>query len=303
MNKKAWSLAGIVAILAVGIGVATVNHQQSANNNAKKETIVIGSKNFTESKVLMQIYADALKKKGYSVKLKANISSSVIYQAIKSKQIDLYPEYTGTIATSYLKKNAAGKSASAIAKIAKDGMAKENLATLSYAPGSDSQGLAIASSAAKKYNIYTISDLQKKANKVRFVSQGEFDKRADALPGLEKAYGKFNFKSHKVYDDSLKYRVLEKGDGDVTPAYTTEGQLASSKFTILKDNKHFWPPYNVVPLVRKSVLKKNPEIATVLNAVDKKLTTKALSKLNYQVDMQGRSYQKVASEWIAKNYR
>ena len=86
-------------------------------------------------------------------------------------------------------------------------MKKQGLTTLNYAPGNDAQGIAIRTSVAKKYGIKTISDLQKKANKIRFASQGEFDKREDGIPGLTKVYGKFNFKSHKVYDPSLKYQI------------------------------------------------------------------------------------------------
>lgn len=301
-KKKKWSLiAIIIVILAIIIGVVWL--KDNKNNSVKsKEPITIGSKNFTESKIVMQIWADALKKEGYNVKTKPNISSSVVYQAIKSRQVDLYPEYTGTIALAYLKAHIVGKTPKQIAKIAKDGVAKVNLTTLNFAPGSDAQGIAIKTSVAKKYGIKTISDLQKKANKIRFASQGEFDKREDGIPGLEKVYGKFNFKSKKVYDPSLKYKVLARGDGDITPASTTEGQLATKEFFALKDNKHFWPAYNLVPLVRDKTLKADPGIKNILNKIDAKLTTKELTLLNKKVDVDGKSYQAVAQEWVKNNY-
>lgn len=274
----------------------------NSKQTTKGATITIGSKNFSESKIVMQIWTDALKKDGYNVKTKPNISSSVVYQAIKSKQIDLYPEYTGTIAMTYLKGKIVGKSADAIANIARKGMKKQGLTTLNYAPGNDAQGIAIRTSVAKKYGIKTISDLQKKANKIRFASQGEFDKREDGIPGLTKVYGKFNFKSHKVYDPSLKYQILAKGEGDITPASTTEGQLATGKYFALTDNKHFWPAYNLVPLVRNQTLKDNPGIKKVLNKIDRKLTTTELQKFNKKVDVDGQSYQSVAKDWVDKNY-
>lgn len=226
----------------------------------------------------------------------------MVYQAIKAGQVDLYPEYTGTIAMSYLDKHIVGKNAAQIADIARNGMAKHELVTLAYAPGSDSQGIAIRSSVAKKDGIYTISDLQKKAKEIRYVSQGEFDKREDGLPGLSKVYGPFHFKSHKVYDMSLRYKILAKGEGDITPASTTEGQLATKKYLALKDNKHFWPAYNLVPLIRQQSLKQNPGVKKILNKIDKKLTTKELTLLNKKVDVDGQSYQKVAQEWVKKNY-
>lgn len=300
-NKKKWSIIGLIVII-----VAVVITAWPKGNNSKQTTkgtiITIGSKNFSESKIVMQIWTDALKKDGYNVKTKPNISSSVVYQAIKSKQNDLYPEYTGTIAMTYLKGKIVGKSADAIANIARKGMKKQGLTTLNYAPGNDAQGIAIRTSVAKKYGIKTISDLQKKANKIRFASQGEFDKREDGIPGLTKVYGKFNFKSHKVYDPSLKYQILAKGEGDITPASTTEGQLATGKYFALTDNKHFWPAYNLVPLVRNQTLKDNPGIKKILNKIDRKLTTTELQKLNKKVDVDGQSYQSVAKDWVDKNY-
>ena len=300
-NKKKWSIIGLIVII-VTVVIAAWPKGNNSKQTTKGATITIGSKNFSESKIVMQIWTDALKKDGYNVKTKPNISSSVVYQAIKSKQIDLYPEYTGTIAMTYLKGKIVGKSADAIANIARKGMKKQGLTTLNYAPGNDAQGIAIRTSVAKKYGIKTISDLQKKANKIRFASQGEFDKREDGIPGLTKVYGKFNFKSHKVYDPSLKYQILAKGEGDITPASTTEGQLATGKYFALTDNKHFWPAYNLVPLVRNQTLKDNPGIKKVLNKIDRKLTTTELQKLNKKVDVDGQSYQSVAKDWVDKNY-
>lgn len=300
-NKKKWSIIGLIVII-VAVVIAAWPKGNNSKQTTKGATITIGSKNFSESKIVMQIWTDALKKDGYNVKTKPNISSSVVYQAIKSKQIDLYPEYTGTIAMTYLKGKIVGKSADAIANIARKGMKKQGLTTLNYAPGNDAQGIAIRTSVAKKYGIKTISDLRKKANKIRFASQGEFDKREDGIPGLTKVYGKFNFKSHKVYDPSLKYQILAKGEGDITPASTTEGQLATGKYFALTDNKHFWPAYNLVPLVRNQTLKDNPGIKKVLNKIDRKLTTTELQKLNKKVDVDGQSYQSVAKDWVDKNY-
>ncbi|GAA3638172.1 glycine betaine ABC transporter substrate-binding protein [Lactobacillus hamsteri] len=299
-KKKIWSLINLIIIIIaiIGIVIWTKKNESSQSKNA----IVIGSKNFSESKIVMQIWTDALKKEGYSIETKPNISSSVVYQAIKTGQIDLYPEYTGTIASTYLNKNIIGKNADEVNDMASRGMLHKNLVTLNYAPGNDAQGIAIRTSIASKYEITTISDLQKNADKIRFVSQGEFDKREDGIPGLTKVYGKFNFKSHKVYDPSLKYQILDKDEGDITPASTTEGQLATEKYQVLKDNKKFWAAYNLVPLVREQTLKKNPKIRNILNKIDRKLTTSELQQLNKKVDVEGQSYQNVAQKWIDKNY-
>ena len=269
--------------------------------SASAKPIIVGSKSFSESKTVSEIYALALEHAGYKVVRKPNISNSVVYKAVKTGQIDVYPEYTGTIVEAYLKKNASGKSAPQIAKLAKDGVKKEGLVTFNYAPGDNRQGVGIRTSVAKKYNIKTLSDLQKKANKIRFVSQGEFDKRADALPGMNKKYGKYNFKSQKDYDDSLKYKIMSQGKGDAAPVSTTDGQLATNNFTLLKDNKNLWPPYNLVPLVNKKSAESHPKMEKALNKIDAKLTTKQLTNLNKKVDVDGQNYKTVAKNWYNAN--
>ena len=298
MRKWVRRLVATVAVTALG-ALALPTTGFAANS---KTPIIVGSKSFTESKVVSEIYALALKKAGYKVTRKQNISNSVVFKAVQTGQIDVYPEYTGTIVDAYLNQSTTNKNAKQIVAAAKEGVAKYKLTTLTPAPGNDSQGIAVTTKVAKKYGLYTISDLQKKANKIRFVSQGEFDQRADALPGMVKKYGKFDFKSSKDYDDSLKYKILSEGKGDAAPVSTTDGQLANgNKYTLLKDDKHLWPAYNLVPLVRNSTLKSHPKMAKTLNQVDKKLTTKTLTELNKKVDVDGQNYQTVAKNWFNKN--
>ena len=160
------------------------------------------------------------------------------------------------------------------------------------------RGLVIKTSKADELGIETISDLQKNASQLRFASQGEFDKREDGIAGLEKLYGKFDWKSHTVYDNSLKYQVLKNDEADVTPAYTTEGQLVNKdEFKVLVDDKQFWPPYNLAPVVKNEVLEKHPEVEDILNSLSKEFTTDTIVALNAQVDVEGKEYEIVAKEF------
>lgn len=270
-------------------------------SSASAASVVVGAKNFTESQVVSEIYALALEKEGFKVSRKQSISSSVIPTAIKKGQIDLYPEYTGTALLTILKGKMTTDPDQAYQKV-KAGLAKQGLTALPYAPGNDGQGIAIRASVAKKYGIRTISDLQRHAEKIRFASQGEFDKRTDGLAGLAKKYGDFKFKSNKVYDNALKYQILSQGKADATPAYTTEGQLASKKYVVLKDDKNFWPPYNLMPIVTTKVAKQDPKLVKTINQIDRKLTTKTLIKLNKQVDLDKHSYKSVAKKWYQANF-
>ena len=168
---------------------------------------------------------------------------------------------------------------------------------LDYSQANDGQGLVIRTDIAEKYGIKTISDLQKNASELRFASQGEFDQREDGMLGLEKLYGPFDWKSSKVYDGGLKYSVLENDEADAAPAYTTEGQLVKDEFTLLEDDKKLWPPYNLAPVVRETVLNTYPEIADILNKISATLDTKTVTKLNAEADVEKREYEEVAKEY------
>lgn len=291
MKLRKLITGGILALSLIALAAC-------GNSSSKTDTIKVGSKDFTESLIVSEIYADALEDNGYTVERVQNIASSVIPQSIETGEVDIYPEYTGTALLSIFNltlETDPDKVYDTIKKAYEDGGV---LTVLDYAQANDSAGIAVKTSVAKEYNIYTISDLQKNADKIRFASQGEFDEREDGIVGLEKVYGPFNFASSTVYDNSLKYQVLENDEADATPAYTTEGQLVNTdKFTVLEDDKHFWPPYNLVPVVRQDVLDANPEIADIINKVDATLDTQTVIKLNAKVDIDGEDYAQVAKDY------
>lgn len=288
--KKVFT-AGTVAALAAALTVGC------GSKGASSDKVVIGSKNFTENEIVAEIYALALEDAGIDVERKFDISSSVVHTAITSDEIDLYPEYTGTGLIAVLEEDPITDAQAVYDEVKKQYEDKFKITWLDYSPANDGQGLVIRTAAAEKYNISTISDLQKHATELRFASQGEFDERADGIPALEKVYGPFDWKSSTVYDNSLKYQILEKDEGDVIPASTTEGNLVDDQFTLLEDDKHVWPPYNLAPIVRDEVLEAHPEIEDTLNKISPKITTEEITKLNAKVDVDKESYKDVAKEF------
>lgn len=298
-NKKVISGALLVVILAAIVGgIWAWRNNQSSEAQQSSTTIRVGSKDFTENLVIAEIYALALEDNGYTVDRVSNISSSLIHNSIVNDEIDLYPEYTGTGLLSVLGEDMETDSEKVYKTVKKEYEEQFNLTWLDYAPANDSQGLVIRTEVANSLNIKTISDLQAHASELRFASQGEFDEREDGLPGLEKTYGTFNWQSSKVYDNSLKYSVLENDEADVTSAYTTEGQLVNTdEFTLLEDDKQFWPPYNLAPVVRDNILDDNPDIKTILNNISAKLDTETVTELNAKVDGDGQEYTDVAKEY------
>ena len=265
-----------------------------------EDTVIrVGSKDFTENLIVSEIYALALEDAGYEVERIPNIASSVVHTSITNDEIDLYPEYTGTGLLVVLEMEMETDPQKVYDTIKAEYDKQFDLTWLDYAQANDSAGLVIKTSVAKKYGIETISDLQKNASELRFASQGEFDLREDGIPGLTKAYGEFNWKSSTVYDNSLKYEVLKNDEADVAPAYTTEGQLTNKEeFTVLVDDKKFWPPYNLAPVIRNEVLEANPDIAEILNNISSTLDTETMTDLNAKVDVDGQEYEAVAKEYF-----
>lgn len=293
-NKKFISAILLIFLLIVG-GAFVFTKKADSEKTSRQEVIRIGSKDFTENLIVAELYALALEDKGYQVERVPNISSSLIHQSLTSDEIDLYPEYTGTGLLSVLGKPLETDPEKVYQTVKEAYKDQFQVTWLNYSKANDGQGLVIRTDVAKKLGISTISDLQKHASALRFASQGEFDQRDDGIPGLTKTYGDFNWKSSKVYDNSLKYTVLENNEADVTPAYTTEGQLVNTdQFTLLEDDKQFWPPYNLAPVVRDQVLSANPEIEEILNSISSSLDTEIVTKLNAQVDVDGKEYTEVA---------
>lgn len=289
MKKFIYKLVAAFAVVTMLTGCTA---------DGDKKTIRVGSKDFTENLIIAEVYALALEDAGFKVERVPRIAGSVIHTSIINNEIDLYPEYTGTGLLSILKLPMESDPVVVYNTVKKEYNDRFNLTWLDYSPANDSQGLVIKTSKADELGIKTISDLQSKASEIRFASQGTFDEREDGIAGLEKVYGKFDWKSHKVYDNSLKYQVLKSDEADVTPAYTTEGQLVNKdEFKVLTDDKQFWPPYNPAPVIKNDILEKNPEIAEILNSITKELTTETVVNLNSQVDVDGKEYEVVAKEF------
>ena len=251
----------------------------------KGDTITVGSKNFTEELILGELYAQALEGSGLRVTRKLDLGTTdIAMAALKRGEIDLYPEYTGTALLNVLHLPPDSNPQRCYQTV-KTAFAKQyQLDWLRPAPFNDTQALATTQAVAGQYAIGTLSDLAAKAGELRLGTVPEFLKRADGLPGLQKAYGGYRFKSVKTVDNGLKYAALLHGDVDVVIAFSTEGQLKANNLIVLEDNKHFFPVYQAAPVVRHATLAAKPGIAKPLDALAPLLDTETMQNLNLQVD-------------------
>ncbi|MBI5104519.1 MAG: ABC transporter permease subunit [Solirubrobacterales bacterium] len=264
--------------------------------NASKPTITVGSKNFTEEFILGEIYAQALQAAGYKVK-----SEQIALKALKSGEVDAYPEYTGTALTSFfkVKTDDVPKDAQEAYTQAKDEFAKQGLAALAPTPFTDSNGFAMTQEGAQEAGGVTkLSDLKDKASSLVLAGPPECAQRTDCKLGLEQVYG-LKFKKFTSVDLAKRHEVLKNGQADVSLVFTTDGQIKAENLVLLEDDKQLFPPYNITFVVKQDVLDAaGPDFQATVEKVQEGLTTEVMQELNSRVDLDKEKPAAVAKAYL-----
>ena len=290
-NKKFQLCTSIILVVIIVSTVATTFVKS-------KDTIIIGSKNYSEQLILGNMVASLIESNTkYNVERKMNLGGSIVtLNAIKSGAIDAYVEYTGVALVNIMKKESISNP-DKVYDIVKDGFKKDyNVEWLKPLGYNNTYELAIKQDLAKKYNLNTISDLAKVSNTFNLGCTMEFANRMDGYLGLQKLYN-LNFKNVKGIDGGLRYTALQNNETQVTDAFTTDGLLQKFNLKLLKDDKKLFPPYYAVPIVREETLEKYPDIKPLLLSLEGKITAKDMQKLNYRVD-NGEDPRKVAEDFL-----
>ncbi|MDB4866452.1 MAG: transporter permease subunit [Cohnella sp.] len=285
-----------VLVLAIAGGVTTRLVQ------LRSDAIVIGGKNFTEQDILVNMMASLIEAKtDLRVVRKPFLGGSeVTHSALIKGDIDMYPEYTGTAWTAVLKQKPLGGNPEATYSKVKAAYEHNFQVTWLKPIGfNNTYTLSMKTERAQSLGIRTFSDLARKSPDLVLGATHEFLERPDGFPGLQKAYG-LKFKSTKGLDPGLTYSAVRDGTTDVNDAFSTDGRIIAFHLTVLKDDKHFFPPYYAAPIIRMDTLKAHPELADVLNLLAGKIDDKTMSVLNGQVDLEGRQAREVAETWLKK---
>jgi osmoprotectant transport system substrate-binding protein len=294
---------GIALVLAGTLGACGSSHKGSDKSlpGKGKPAIVMGDKNFAEEYLLGALYSQALKSKGYTVTLKGNIgASAVIDKALTSGKIDMYPEYTGVIYTELAKLGDRPKSAAATLAGATKYEAKRGFVTLKPTPFQDADGLAVTNAYAKQHGLKTIADMSK-VGSFTYGGPPENGTRFQGVKGLKQAYGltKLKFKPLTI---GSQYQALDQGKINSIAIFTTDGQLASKKYTVLTDTKGIFGYQQVVPVVSKKLIaKEGPAFEQTLNEVSAKLTTDAIVAMNKAVQIDQKNPGDVAKSFLKAN--
>jgi osmoprotectant transport system substrate-binding protein len=262
----------------------------------------VGSKNFTESFVIAEIYAQALERAGMRVERLFNLGSTQIaIAAMQRGNIDCYPEYTGTALIDVLHLAPISDPRKAYAVVARMFARRYGIVWLNPSPMNDSQALATTRAVAASKQIATLSDVARSAPYLRLATIQEFLARPDGLPGLQRFYGGFAFREIRTYDIALKYRALLEGKADIASAFSTDGAIAINQLVILRDDRHFWSAYNVAPVVRRATLDARPQIARVLNAISSAITDRAAQTMNAAVENAQQDPADVAAKFLRRH--
>lgn len=271
----------VLSILIVVIILSGVGYNYYSNKNV----IVIGSKNFNEQLILGNMLGTLIEDNtNYKVKEKLNLGgTTVVFNAMKSGDVDMYVEYTGTGLVDIMKEQSISDKDKVYSKVNDYFKKNYDMEWLKPLGFNNTYVLAMKKDLASKYNVNSISDLAKVSNQLTLGSTMEFLNRTDGYLGLQKTYG-LNFKSTKGLDGGLRYTSLGNNETQVADAFSTDGILQKMNLKTLKDDKNFFPPYYAVPLVRESTLKKYPKLKPLLEKLANKITDEDMRKLNYKVD-------------------
>ena len=290
----------ILSMLLLPVGCGNASGDGSAS---KGDTVVIGSKNFTEQMIVGNIMADRIEANtDLKVDRKLHLGgTSVCSEAIKKggseSGIDIYMEYTGTGLVDILNMEPTTDADEAYNTVKKEYKDKWDIDWLERWGFNNTYTLAVKKDFAEKNNLKTYSDLGRLADKLTLGCTMEFVERKDGYPGLKEKYG-YDFKNVKGMDMGVRYTAIDNDDVQVISATSTDGQLISYNLKTLEDDKKFFPPYDAAPIVRGEVLKKHPEIADELNKLADTITDEDMQKLNYQVDGEGKDEAEVAKEYL-----
>src|SRR5229473_2792896 len=260
----------------------------SACHQHPQTKITIGSKFFTEQVILAELLAQHIEAKtGIPVIRKTNLGGTLlVHKALLAGELDLYVEYTGTALTAVLNESPSRDSNAVYHRVKQLYSDRFHLEVTEPLGFENTFAMVIRGDDAQKFHLQKISDLAPIARKWRAGVGYEFLERSDGFPGLTQNYGLHFAESPKVMDLGLIYRALVDHQVDIVAGNSTDGLIDSLGLVALADDRHYFPPYDAVPIVRQSTLARFPQLRSALADLAGKLSASDIRRLNYAVDAQ-----------------
>ncbi|HEL2070796.1 TPA: ABC transporter permease/substrate-binding protein [Streptococcus suis] len=288
-------------LLALLVTLFTVGASYVPMLNFSTKQLVIAGKLGAEPEILINMYKLLIEDRtDIKVETKPNFGkTSFLYEALKSGSIDIYPEYTGTITSTLLKNSPMDLSTNPeeVYTYAKEAiLEQDDLMYLAPMAFQNTYALAVTEDYAQKNGIEKISDLAKVQQTAVAGFSLEFNDREDGNIGLKNLYNlQLNV---KTMEPALRYEAIKSGNVQIIEAYSTDSKVVTYKLKILEDDKQLFPPYQAAPLLSKETLEKYPELEQVLGVLAGNISTEEMTRMNYAVDVEGKSAEQVAREYL-----
>ncbi len=288
MKKTSWLL--MILLLCI---LASVSRCGSA------ETIVIGSKNFTEQVILGELLARQIENQTeLQVVRKLNLGGTFICdQALRAGELDGYVEYTGTAYTAILKNDPIDDPEEVYRRV-KESYGKEGMEWLQPLGFNNTFAMLIRGEAAERLGVRTISDIAPYTPHWLAAFGYEFIERADGFEGLSQTYDLKFAEPPRVMELGLTYRALADRAVDLIAGDSTNGLIAALDLFVLEDDQQYFPPYDGVPVFRGETLQRYPQLREVLNQLGGSIDEDQMRRMNYQVDGEGKSVREVVAEFL-----
>jgi len=292
-TKRKFAAIAAAAFVLLFLGVVFWQGGNSSKSVSNK--IVVGSKDFTESVILAEILAQMLEAKGVSVERNFELSGNLAHDALLSKQMDVYPEYTGTAFTAILKHQPITDAAEVYQQTKVEYAEKFDLAVSLPLGFSNDFAILVRGDVARNNNLKTISDAVPLSKDWQAGFGQDFMSRQDGYAGFSKTYN-FNFKQQpREMDLALTYRALASNAVDIIAGNSTDGLIATLDLFQLADDKNFFPPYQAVFIARND---KTDTLRETFQQLNNAISTDDMRRLNYEVDGSKRAPKDVADNWL-----
>src|ERR1043166_6671123 len=309
MNDNTLILAGAVpaALLAlaadfllVAVAAAVVTIAMFILHSGASRRIAIGSKDFTEQVILGEIVAQTIESRtGLPVERRFDLRGNLAHDALVAGEIDSSVEYTGTALTAILKLPPLSDAREVYRRVKGEYAARFHVEWLEPLGFNNTFAILVRAADAKKLGLETIGDLAKYAPRWRAGFGQDFVSRPDGYEGFVRAYG-LKFAEVREMDLSLTYRALADGQVDVIAGNSTAGLIARLGLAQLEDDRHYFPPYDAVPVAREETLKRYPELRAAFAALEGAISVEEMRRMNFAVDGEKRAPREVAEEFLRR---
>jgi osmoprotectant transport system substrate-binding protein/osmoprotectant transport system permease protein len=288
--------AGIVLVVVVGV-FALRSGSGNESNSASQGHVAIGSKDFTESALLAEIMAQMLEARGVSVERRFELGGNLPHEAVVNGTLDLYPEYTGTCYTAILHHAPIGNPRAVYDQVKREYASQFKVEVSPPLGFENTFAILVRGADARKLNLKTISEAAPHTPQWRAGFGQDFMSRADGYPGFSKTYG-LKFAAVREMDLSLTYIALSSRQVDLIAGNSTEGRITTLDLFQLADDRHYFPPYEAVYIVRQDSLARVPALREVLAKLASAISTDEMRRLNYEIDGNKRDPKEVVKEWL-----